>query len=207
MSKILKSKPDRRKSIISAAVSLFRHTHNVKKVSLETIAHEARVSPTTIYNIFGTRENLLSEVIKILAKENITRNRKLVRSKIPFPKKLMGIISGKINLASELNNEILTKIVTQDETVAPLIDMLYETEIQPLLLEMVADGKKQGYIDKALDEKALLIYIDIIKAGMSVRKDIAQNFTDNPVLIEQLTHIVFSGFLKKDIDLFTGEDN
>lgn len=207
MRKTMNAKTDKRQTIISAAVFLFRHTHNVKKVSLETIAQEAGVSPTTIYNLFGTREKLVFEVIKVLAKENIDHNRKLVRSSLPFPKKLFGIISGKVDLASELNNEILTKIVTQDATVAPLIDALYETEIRPLWFAILADGKKQGYIDKKLDENALFIYLDIVKAGLSARKDLAQSLTDNPTLIEQITRIFYNGVLKKDIDLFTREDN
>jgi AcrR family transcriptional regulator len=57
----------------------------VKRVSLEAIAREAHVSPTTIYNYFGTRENLLYEVIKILVQENMESSRKLIRSNISFP--------------------------------------------------------------------------------------------------------------------------
>jgi AcrR family transcriptional regulator len=67
-------KPTKRQKIISSAVSLFRSTHDVKKVSLEIIAEEARVSPTTIYNYFGNRETLVYEVIKELVRANLERN-------------------------------------------------------------------------------------------------------------------------------------
>ena len=187
---------------MTAAVSLFRRTHDVKKVSLEAIACEARVSPTTIYNNFGNRENLLCEVIKVLTRENLERNRNLIRCDIPFPQKITGIISGKLDLASEVNKEVVDKIVSQDKAIAPFIDEIYENEIRPLWREMLADGKKQGYIDASLDDEALLIYLDALKAGFKAKQDVFRGFKDNMSLIEQLTRIMFYGFLKRDIDLF-----
>jgi AcrR family transcriptional regulator len=40
-------KSDKRQQILAAARTLFNRTHNVKRVSLEAIAEEASVSPTT----------------------------------------------------------------------------------------------------------------------------------------------------------------
>ncbi|MDD5287595.1 MAG: helix-turn-helix domain containing protein [Dehalococcoidales bacterium] len=196
---------DKSQKIIDAAVSLFQRTHDVKKVSLEAIAHEAKVSPTTIYNNFSNRENLLCEVIKVLARENLDSNRKLVCSDIPFPQKITGIISGKLDLASKTNTEIIDKLISQDKTIAPFIDEIYKNEIRPLWLEIIADGKKQGYIDASLDEEALLTYLDALKAGFKAKQDVLRNFADKMELIEQLTRIMFYGFLKKDIDLFRKE--
>lgn len=198
-------KTDKGQQVIAAAVSLFRRTHDVKKVSLETIAREARVSPTTIYNIFGSREKLLGEVVKALIRENLERNRHLVRSDSPFPRKLAGIISGKMDMASHLNGEIIEKMVSQDEAVAPFIDEIYNSEIKPLWRELLADGRRQGYVDDSLEDEALLVYLEVLKAGLSARQDILRSFADNTGLIEQLTRIMFCGLLKKDIDLFRKE--
>jgi len=197
--------PDKKRNrqrIITAAVSLFRHTHNVKKVSLETIAREAGVSPATIYNNFGNRENLLYEVIKVLVKENIERNSSIVRSDIPFPQKISGIMSGKLDMASQLDSELINKMVSQDITIAPFIDKIYENEIKILWHELIIAGKKEGYIDDALDDKILLIYLDVVKEGLGARKNVFQDIKDNLNLIKQLTQIMFYGFLKKDIGLF-----
>jgi AcrR family transcriptional regulator len=196
---------DKNQKIINAAVSLFQRTHDVKKVSLEAIARQAKVSPTTIYNNFSNRENLLCEVIKVLTRENIDSNRKLVHSDIPFPQKITGIISGKLDLASKTNTEIIDKLISQDETIAPFIDEIYKNEIRPLWLDILADGKKQSYIDVSLDDEALLTYLDALKVGFKAKQDVLQNFTNKMDLIEQLTRIMFYGFLKKDIDLFNKE--
>jgi TetR/AcrR family transcriptional regulator, cholesterol catabolism regulator len=188
--------------ILAAAAELFRRTHDVKRVSLETIAREAGVSPTTIYNNFGNRDNLVYEVARVLIKETLEHNRNLLHADIPFPQKIAGIMSNKLDMAAEANGEIIRKMVGQDKTVAPFISEIWDSEIKPLWREMLADGKKQGYIDASLDDDALLVYLDVLKAGFSVRQEVIQAIPANLDLIKQLTHIMFYGFLKKDIDLF-----
>jgi AcrR family transcriptional regulator len=195
-------KPEKRQRILNAARELFNCTHDIKRVSLEDIAEEAGVSPTTIYNNFGDRETLLFEVIKELASQNLQRNRSVVRSSLSFPQKLISIVSSKIDMADQVNGELIEKLVTQDKKIAPFIDELYNREIKPLWLEIMADGKKQGYIDPAMDDAALLAYLDIIQAGLKARPEFFKNLNDNMHLIEQITHLMFYGFLKKEIDLF-----
>jgi TetR/AcrR family transcriptional regulator, cholesterol catabolism regulator len=195
----------KRKNILNAAKSLFSKTHDIKRVSLETIADKACVSPTTIYNNFGNRETLLYEVIKELASQNLQRNRAIVRSSLPFPQKLIGIISSKMDIADKVNGELIEKLVTQDKNIAPFIDDLYQKEIKPLWIEILADGKNQGYIDPTVNDAALLAYLDILQAGLKARPEFFQNLSNNINLIEQLTHLMFYGFLKKDINLFQKE--
>ncbi len=196
---------EKRDKILAAANSLFQRTHDVKRVSLEAIAQEAGVSPTTIYNQFGTREALVTEVAKALLREILEMARSFIRSDLPFPQKLTQIIAGKLDIASQANSEILTKLVSQDKTMTAFVEEAYRTEIQPLWREMLADGKRQGYIDPALDDEALLVYLDVLKAGFSARPELIESFTHNKKFTEQLTRIIFYGFLKEEFDLFNKE--
>ena len=193
---------DKRNKIIDAAISLFSRTHDFRRVSLEAIAREARVSPTTIYNNFGNRETLIYEVIKNLVRANLERNRALIRSDLPFPQKIIGIISGKLDMAEGVSNEIIAKLISQDNTIVRFIDEIYQQEIKPLWKEMVADGKQQGYIDPALESEVLLVYLDVMKAGFSAKPELLQGYKENLGFIEQLTRLMYYGFLKKEIDLF-----
>ena len=196
----------KRQEIVSAAISLFSRTHDIRRVSLEAIAREARVSPTTIYNLFGNRDTLVCEVTRDLVRINLERTRALIRSTLPFPQKLSGIVGGKLDMAGTVNNEIIKKLIAQDQNVAPFVDEMYRQEIRPLWQEMVADGKKQGYVDPALDDEALLVYLDVMQAGFRARPELFQNLEDNMALIKQLTRLMYYGFLKKEIDLFGQEE-
>jgi AcrR family transcriptional regulator len=202
----ISKKKEKRDKILAAAKALFNRTHDVKRVSLEAIAAEAGVSPTTIYNNFGDRETLIFEIIKEMVSTNLERNRALVNSDLPFPQKLISIMSGKMELAEKVDREIIEKLLAQEKKVGTYVDKIYEQQIRPLWKAMMAEGKKQGYVDPALDDEALLVFLDIIQAGLKVKADIFKDFADNMQLIEQLTRLMFYGFLKKDIDLFRKEE-
>ena len=143
---------------------------------------------------------------KNLLKENIERNRALIRSELPFPQKIISIISGKLDMVGKVNGEILQKMVSQDQNIVPFINEIMEHEVKPLWLEMVAGGKKEGYIDPTLDDGLLLAYLDIIQAGFRAKPEILEDIVDNLEFLEQLTHLMFRGILQKDIDLFQKED-
>jgi AcrR family transcriptional regulator len=191
--------------ILTAAVNLFSRAHDIKKVSLEDIAREAHVSPTTIYNNFDNRETLVYEVVKELVRGNIERNRALVFSDLPFPRKLIGIMSGKLDMAEKVDSEIFDKLLLQDKKIAPFIDEIMEREIKPLWKKIMADGKEQGYVDPALDDEALYIYLDVLQAGFRARPELLQDFKEKMGFIEQLTRLMFYGILKNEINLFPKE--
>ncbi len=196
---------DKRQKILNAARDLFNRAHDVNRVSMEDIAQEAGVSPTTIYNNFGDRETLLYEIIKDITNKNLERNRAVIHSNLPFPQKILSIISSKKAVADEVGGEMIEKLVNQDKRMAPFVDEIYEMEIKPLWQVILAEGKQQGYIDPSLDDKSLIAFLDIIKAGIKAKPEIIQGFSEDYTLIEQLTRMMFYGFMKKEIDLFPKE--
>ncbi|RJQ37019.1 MAG: TetR/AcrR family transcriptional regulator [Dehalococcoidia bacterium] len=196
----------KRGRILEAAKSLFSRTHDVRRVSLEAIAKEAGVSPATIYNHFGNRETLVCEVIRGLVGGNIARNRALIRSDLPFPKKLMSILGGKLDMMERMNNEIIEKLISQDENIVKFIDEIVEREIKQLWKEMVADGKKQGYIAPALGEDVLLGYLNVLQAGFRAMPEFLHGLADKRDYIEQIVHLMCYGFLKKEIDFSRKEE-
>lgn len=198
----MKNKLDKRTQILNAAKKLFNNTHDVKRVSIEAIAAEAGVSPTTVYNNFGDRDSLIYEIIKDLSDTILETNRAIIASDLPFAQKLITIISGKVDIAAQVNSEIIEKMISQDKRIEPFVDRMYEEDIKPMFIQIFKEGKDQGYIDPALDENALLAYYDIMQAGLKVKKGIFKDFASNMTLMEQLTHMMFYGFLIKDIDLF-----
>jgi AcrR family transcriptional regulator len=193
---------DRQQKILDAALKLFGTAHDVRKVSVEDIARQARVSPTTIYNRFGTRENLVNEVVRNITIQNIERNRGIIKTDMPFEQKLMTIIGGKMALAGKLDAEIIKKMVSQDKSIAPFIENIYQEEIKPLWIDILAQGKREGYINPGISDKALLLYLDAMKAGLQSQPELTKSLPENLALIKELTKIMFYGFLQKDVALF-----
>jgi AcrR family transcriptional regulator len=200
-----KGRTDKKQQILASALNLFKHTHDIRKVSLEEIARQANVSPTTIYNLFGSRETLVREVARLLIEQTLERNTALVRSQRPFPEKIALILGGKVSLMEEVDREVINKMLGQDKSVAAFTNEVYQRQIKPLWREMIAEGKRQGYVDPSLDENALLIFLDVMKDGFAVHPEIARQAKDNPSLLKELSRLMFYGFLSKDINLFGKE--
>jgi AcrR family transcriptional regulator len=195
-------KTDKRNQIIASTMDLFSRTHNINKVSLEAIAEAAGVSPTTIYNLFGTREDLIFEVVKTISLKNLEKNRGVINSQIPFAQKLAAIINGKRDLLEKFDAELIEKIMNQDPKTRPFIDELYEKEIKPLWMQVINEGKSQGFVDEQTDIQILLVYLDVIKAGLTARQDLLKGLMKNPVMITELSRLMFYGFLKKELNVF-----
>jgi len=196
----------KRAIIIETTVELFRQTHDVKKVSIEDIARAARVSPTTIYNQFGSREELVVAAAKSLVMNIGAMARQVMKSDMPFDQKLAGIISGKIALTSAASDEVVAKLVIQDKNIAPFIEEMYRQEARPLWRALLVEGKCQGYIDPDLDEDVFMEYLDVIRIGLSAKKELFADWKNNLIKLQQLTIVLLYGFLKKDIDLFGKKD-
>jgi AcrR family transcriptional regulator len=192
----------KRDLIIETTVELFRQTHDVRKVSIEDIAAAAKVSPTTIYNQFGSRDSLVEEAARSLLVKIGAMAEQVMKSDLPFDQKLIGVVTGKIALASAASDEVIAKLTSQDKNIAPFIEEMFRKVAWPMWRDFLAEGKCQGFIDPVLDEDVFLEYLDIIRIGFGAKKDILLGWKDNFGKLQQLTNIMFYGFLKKDIDLF-----
>ncbi|AKG52993.1 transcriptional regulatorTetR family [Dehalogenimonas sp. WBC-2] len=192
----------KRQRIIDTTVNLFLHSDDVRKVSVEAIAASACVSPTTVYNQFGTRDTLVIEAAKNLIRDIVERVRVILHSDMTFDDKMRAVISNKLEISSKVNDEVVYKVISQDKNIAPYLEKIYTSEVRQLWMEMLEQGKKQGFIDTSLDQEAFITYMNIIRAGFASQAGLFEHWKDNIEMIEKLTQLMFFGFLKKDIDLF-----
>ena len=192
-------KSEKRQSILRAAITLFSRTHDVKKVSLEAIAREAGVSPATIYNYFGTRENLVCQVAGKIVQELLEGSRALLNSDLPFPQKLSELFSVKMDFLGN-NRDMLGKLLSQNKSIVS--EAINLSEIRDLSNEFFDLGKKQGYIDSSFDNQTLAEYVDILRAGIAAKPELAARLGENTALVNDLTRLIFYGLMKKNVGLF-----
>ena len=81
----------KKNSIQWAALELFQ-AFGFKKVSMSEIASRAGVSPVTIYNHFGSKRELIRDVVKSLSQNTLEKFRAVIESETPFIEKLETII-------------------------------------------------------------------------------------------------------------------
>ncbi len=193
---------DKRQRIINTAIGLFRSSPKIRKVSIEEIAARARVSPTTIYHYFGTREALVAEVAKELVHTIAARSREFLGTQMPLAQKLQAIASVKLQLVSALGDEVISKMIGQDPAMAQFVEDMFNTELQPLWHDFLSQGKAEGLIDPDLDEAVFMAYLEVLIAGFRSKSDLLREWVNNRPALEQMSRLVFYGFMKKDVDLF-----
>lgn len=192
----------KRQRIITTAIDLFRDSPKIRKVSIEEIAARARVSPTTIYHYFGTRESLVAEVAKELVHTIAARSREFLGTQMPVAQKLQAIASVKLQLVSALGDEVISKMIGQDPAMAQFVEDMFNIELEPLWHDFLSQGKAEGLIDPDLDEEVFMAYLEVLIAGFRSKSDLLREWVNNRPALEQMSRLIFYGFMKKDVDLF-----
>ena len=134
--------------------------------------------------------------------QNLEVSKAALHSDLPFPQKLQQIMGGKLNLASGIGDKLLSKLMKQEQGLAPFLEELYQKEVKLLWKEFVEDGQKQGYIEPQLSVDALLIYLQVLKDGFSAHPELVEAPGQNLQLLLELSQIMFYGFLRRDVKLF-----
>lgn len=186
----------KKKAIIQASFELFS-TYGVDKVSLAEIAKNARVSPVTIYNYFGTKDELVRKVLFSFLEEEWARQIELMRSDLSFPQKIRKMMFGAILWTDKLNSSFIQQLLSDDPEWKELVEKIY-TEAVPELIQFIEHGKAQGYIDKDISSDTIFLYFNLIKE-MKLTNLFKQSL-QNPQTIDELTHLFFYGILNRQVD-------
>jgi AcrR family transcriptional regulator len=193
----------KKEHIINTAIKLWQQSHNITKVSLDEIAREAGVSPTTVYNNFGTRERLVQAVIRYISQEIMNKMTALMQSDQPFPAKMQGLISIKFNSVSGMQSDIIKKIWT-DPSSRKYIEEITETQAKPMMKAIIEQGQREGYIHPDITPEIILFYFDILSAGTEANKDELARISIDKNNMLMIARLMYFGLFHKEFDLNSG---
>jgi AcrR family transcriptional regulator len=193
----------KKERIITTAIRLWQQSHNIIKVSLDEIAREAGVSPTTVYNNFGTRERLVQAVIQYITQEIVDKMAALLKSDQPFPVKMQGLVSIKLSSVSGIQSDLIKKIWI-DPSSRKYIEEITETQAKPMMKAIIEQGQREGYIHSDITPEIILFYFDILSAGTEANKDeLARISTDKNNML-MIARLMYFGLFHKEFDLNSG---
>jgi AcrR family transcriptional regulator len=186
----------KKESIRRAAVELFK-VHGFRKVSLGDIAREANVSHVTIYNHFGSKEELIRDVIKTIALDVTNKAREIIESDMPYLEKLNLIIFSKSSVAGQYQGELIKMVARDYKEIQSFIDELLEKEVNTLIDKLVEEGKKLKYINPELSPKAIRYYFMILRNGIYADRELLENIEINTKLAHDLNYLALFGLIEK----------
>lgn len=180
----------KKNNILEAALALFME-YGVQKISVAEIAKKANVSQVTIYNYFEDKHNLVHEVIIYYVDKVWKEHEQLLKSDIPFPAKIKKIIFNKKETANSIHENFYQYFMKDYVDGNSYIEKLYEEKTVPYFIELLNEGKEQGYVDPNLSHESIMFYIKMLKEYMQ-REDVYSSILP---LTEDITKILFYGII------------
>lgn len=187
-------KEKHRQAIRRAALDLFR-TFGFKRVTVSDVARRAGVAQVTIYNHFGSKDELVQQVVQAQLEEMLSRYSEIVHADRPFPEKMEAIVLDKAKVASQFGGELLRTVYREYPHLGQLVESLWRDRAQQLLTDMVADGKTQGYIDPGLSDEVVRAYLEIVRRGVAASADSLAEMEWSEEFVRQLNLLFLYGLV------------
>lgn len=149
-----------KKSAIMEATMCLINERGFASTCINQIARQAKVSPVSIYNYYGSKENLVLECIKKIILENYDTARRILQSDLTYEKKLEKALS---LCSSELNATISEYFSATSLSEKNFMKILNEgcRDIQrSLYQDFIEEGKKEKAIDSSIPTETLLKFIE-----------------------------------------------
>ncbi|MCD9024727.1 TetR/AcrR family transcriptional regulator [Cohnella silvisoli] len=158
-------KQKKTEQIYSVSFQLFSQ-HGFQKVSVNEIAHKAKVSPATIYNYFGTKEQLYSDMLMNWMDKQLEQYGNILDSGLSFPEKTKEIMLSEAKNLKILSDEFQKDPSSEVSGLMQMMERYNEQKVLPFFMKFVATGKQEGYIHKDQTEELTMMYFTMFKNEM-----------------------------------------
>ncbi|WP_088103153.1 TetR/AcrR family transcriptional regulator [Halalkalibacter urbisdiaboli] len=163
---------------------------------VEDIAKLANVSQVTIYNYYGSKQGLLIEVIKRYLKEQQAEFKALIENKdISFAEKLRFLLIKKRQGQKLIDSQVLASIFAEHGELYAYAETFYQEVSLPLLVNLIKQGREEGYIRNELSDETILLYMELLKSAIEQNYHKLVGHSDK--LAEEMTNLFFYGILNK----------
>jgi AcrR family transcriptional regulator len=187
-------KEQSRGKILNAAEALFIK-HGTNKVSVDDIARKAGVSKVTIYNLFGSKENLAHDCRLSIINRIFGHSRKILTWKKSYLEKVQDIIQYWIDISDKYNTEAISpELLGSQEPESNPEMRKFQENFQNMYLEFIKEGKKQGDLNPDISDEASSIYLEIFMQGIRASPEIHAKFHSDPKLAHELLQLMLYGF-------------
>ncbi|UCE97354.1 MAG: TetR/AcrR family transcriptional regulator [Dehalococcoidia bacterium] len=192
MSDGTKRKEAKREALRRAALELFK-IHGFKKVTMNDIAQRAGVSQVTVFNHFGSKDELVRDVMKWFTTDLVEKYIAMTKSDLPFLEKLAAIVVDKTKVISQFEGELVQEVLRDDPQLQAHIDDLYNNKLKPNIIRFFNEGAEQGYINRKYSADSIMFYFEVMRRGFASIPDITERMTKDPDLTNEIVDLMTYG--------------
>ena len=192
MNQYQKTTEKKKQAIIQAALQLFKEK-GFKETSIKSIAEAAEVSPVSIYNYFGSKDNLVALCVNDLFEEITQQAEDILNSNLDFKTKLDHAFAlCQEKMSQQISDYFQDKLV-EDSVFSTLLTKAITAKKRDIYRAYIKVGKEEGLIAEDLSTELILNVMDALN-GMGNQLAHSDNLETE---VEQIHQIFLYGIFGK----------
>ncbi len=181
--------------IIATAKKLF-YRYGIKRVTIEEICSEAKVSKMTFYKFFPNKMELAKYLLLSIIETAEKEYEKIIDSDIPFPEKVRRMIDLKLQQTKDISSEFVMDLLKNpDPEIAELYQLKSRESLQNFMLFMQR-AQQDGDIRADVKLEFILYFLNKMNE-MSVDESLAALYETPGEMINEMINFFFYGILKR----------
>ena len=192
MNQYQKTTEKKKQAIIQAALRLFKDK-GFKETSIKSIAEAAEVSPVSIYNYFGSKDNLVALCVNDLFEEITQQAEDILNSNLDFKTKLDHAFALCQEQMSQQISDYFQDKMVEDSVFSTLLTKAITAKKRDIYRAYIKLGKEEGVIAEDLSTELILNVMDALN-GMGNQLAHSDNLETE---LEQIHQIFLYGILGK----------
>lgn len=182
--------------IMRTTLELVR-TSEPKRIRIADISKAAKVSQVTIYNYFGSKEELLREVFRNYFDKAIRDFEEYMSEGHSLKEKIEHIIFLEKESYSDFPPGLIKELLIDDEELARYMEEQYRNKAIPLTIQIIEEGKASGEISSEVSTEHVLAFIQLYMNQYESILAMAQQSDDMDGFLEGMVHMFFYGVCGK----------
>ena len=161
MNQYQKTTEKKKQAIIQAALRLFKDK-GFKETSIKSIAEAAEVSPVSIYNYFGSKDNLVALCVNDLFEEITQQAEDILNSNLDFKTKLDHVFALCQEQMSQQISDYFQDKMVEDSVFSTLLTKAITAKKRDIYRAYIKLGKEEGAIAEDLSTDLILNVMDAL---------------------------------------------
>lgn len=192
MNQYQKTTEKKKQAIIQAALRLFKEK-GFKGTSIKSIADVAEVSPVSIYNYFGSKDNLVALCVNDLFEEITQQAEDILKSNLAFNTKLDQALDLCQEKMSQQISDYFQDKTVRDPAFSSLLTKAITAKKRDIYRTYINLGKEEGLIARDLSTELILNVMDALN-GVGNQLAHSDNLETD---VKQIHQIFLYGILGK----------
>jgi len=196
MDRFERRKEQSKEGIRRAAEELFSR-FGADKVSINDIARKAGVSEATVYNHFGSKENLVRDYHGAIVEKIASSFRGIIVMKKSWVDKFQGFLQSWIDIADRYKLEIESTRHSDESNQGDNESLnSVKGEIENSFREFIKEGKEQKSLRSGISDEAIMTYIKFYQQGISSNPEINERIRRDKKFSDDLLSLFMYGIVK-----------